>query len=692
MNYHIFIDETGSFGKRSVTKNNTNFVAGWVCEGRFTSRLEDFLRDVALPCNRDITKTLGENYTLKIPDHLHFIPLHIPGERKNADSKIRIPVGMVQPVVSAIFDGLQTRMLFAFRSTGFPRYYSNEQGAYIDILRATLLQVLDNISIGEKDRIEITIASRRIKLLMGEYGFNNCSDYERSICHNLLDEITRVFNDRGISKKIRISMQSARHSAPLAVADLFCGAFRWRDYDYLEALSKAGKTKRYSIHNAFMYLSNRTVPRLQHIFSEDPVAGMLSCLEHLAGTPNNEELAKAADSMSKRLDKEEKRLFENQIKAFLDEKLINAPNRYENLNFILTFMEETEKRFKSIGIRTLTARSRIRISCHRGETDLKDVQNYLGLLETRGGEIFGSMYGAAQERLETVLIMVQAAAFNTFRFEEVENILSEEMKRYSLLFPVRNGIIDEARARLEGTLGQMYAFLCDYPDGEVYHKEAETYLKQSIAHCADNSPFWVQGMGYLTTLYFKRGKFEKAVENFLKETSSKTGREKDIFILSKTDDFQSGKGDFFLLHRLYLSVLGLKNGIEVIGEQMLGEKLLDKKAVYPRFLSMKWLGVIHAMKGDHESALALFEHALSGEQGDFTLEAIKIPIKLLAHCCKKQLGRRSKLDLKKELYSLEKQVPGTTHNLKYLGIQSDLSWDENRNWYTMANMMPFYYS
>tara|TARA_B100000614_G_C14541725_1_gene490539 strand:- start:792 stop:2255 length:1464 start_codon:yes stop_codon:yes gene_type:complete len=487
-------------------------------------------------------------------------------------------------------------------------------------------------------------------------------------------------------------MQSARHSTPLAIADLFCGAFRWSDHDYLEALRNAGKTKSYSIHNAFMYLSNRTVPRLKHIFREDPVAGLLLCFEHLTGSQDNDELAKTADSMSKRLDKEEQRLFENQIKAFLDEKIINAPNRYENLNFILTFMEEVEKRFKNIGIRTLATRCRIRISCHRGETDLKDFQNYLDLLETRGGEIFGSMYGAAQERLETVLIMVQAAAFNTFRFKEVENILSEEMKRYRILFPVRNGIIDEARARLEGTIGQMYAFLCDYPDGEIYYKEAEAYLKHSIAHCANNSPFWVQGMGYLTTLYFKRSKFEKAVINFLKETNSKNSRENKIFDLSKTDNFQANKGEFFFLHRLYLSALGLKNGIKVSGEQMLGEKLLDKKAEYPRFLSMKWLGVIHAMKGDHESALALFEHALSGGKGDFTIEAIKIPIKLLAHCCKKQLGRRSKLNLKDELFYLEEQVLGITQNLKHLGIQSDLNWDENRNWYKMAEMMPFYYS
>jgi hypothetical protein len=97
------------------------------------------------------------------------------------------------------------------------------------------------------------------------------------------------------------------------------------------------------------------------------------------------------------------------------------------------------------------------------------------------------MYNAAQERLETVLFMVQSAAFNRFRFEEVEAYLCREIERYDRMFPLKEDSIDETRARIEGTIGQMYGFLCDYPEGEIYQGDAELYLKTTNVESFDQN-------------------------------------------------------------------------------------------------------------------------------------------------------------------------------------------------------------
>jgi hypothetical protein len=496
-------------------------------------------------------------------------------------------------MMTSIFDSLNENVLFAFRSTGFPRYYANEQAAYIEILRATVLQILDRIELKKEDSAEFLIASRRIRQLMGEYGFQNSNKYERNICDNLIGEITEVFADKSMAERIKITMESARRSLPLAVADLFCGELREEKNNYLDEYKNQGKVKRFSIHKAFIYLSNRTIPRIRHIFDQDHVLGLLLGFEHLAGNPQNNDLRTAVEGLCRKTDSENSRLFENELKSYLDEKLIQDPNRYENLDFIRSFIDEVQKQLNTRKIEVLSARSRIIISCHKGEVELADVQRYLDFLDKHGAEIFDSMYNAAQERLETVLFMVQTAAFNIFRFEEVEDYLSKEIERYDRMFPLQENPgtearIDETRARLEGTIGQMYGFLCDYPEGEIYHDEAEQHLKNDVNHCVTGSPFWVQGMGYLTSFYFKRGDLEKTAESFILETRSPKSSRKKLFDLSEPDAFSSQKSGFFLLHRLYICVLGLKQNLDITGEDELKDQLLQESTAvnYPVFLTM----------------------------------------------------------------------------------------------------------
>ncbi len=82
---------------------------------------------------------------------------------------------------------------------------------------------------------------------------------------------------------------------------------------------------------------------------------------------------------------------------------------------------------------------------------------------------------------------------------------------------------------------------------------------------------------------------------------------------------------------------------------------------------MKWLGVIYALKGDFETALSLFERSAGDKETDgFTIDVIKLPIKILVHFCRKRLGKRSRFDLQGELDRLETKVQGISKNLEMI--------------------------
>jgi len=692
VNYKIFIDETGNFAKKTRAQRHTDFIAGWVCREKFTFVLKNLLVQTAEPFNREIRENDGDDFILKIPDHLHFIPLHLPEKRIKKDQHIKVPEAKVRDMISAIFAAIEKDVLLVFRSYGFPRYYANEQAAYLEILRAAVLQLLDDLPLQRDDRVHIVIAARRIKSLMGEYGYTNIRQYETYLCESLKKEISESFRSKNMGLP-HITVEDARESAELAAADLFCGALRWADYDYLHAYKNSGKVREYSIHSAFIHIPNRSVPRIAYIFENDPVMGLIQGFLHLAQNPGNAEMENALRSMCAKLTDEDKKDFAKELEYMLHEKVTADPYRYRNLDAFLHLADEIDRFFTEKHIRAVTWKYRIRIMSHKGGTDIETVRGYLNLLDKDGAEIWGSMYHAAQERLETLLFIVQPAAFNVFRFDAVEAYLSEEIRKYETLFPDKRQT-DETRAKLEGTIGQMYGFLCDFPDGEAFFEDALLYLQKDLAHCRKHSHTWFQAAGYLTSLYFKKGDYANALQSFLQETRSENRTEEEVFDLSKQDLFCSKQGDFFLLHRLYLCALGLKNGKTLIGEDYLAEKLLtgENRNQYPVFLSVKWLGVIYALKGNWERAWDLFTSVDTSRTENFTLDVLRLPIRILAHLSARKLGKKSDLDLEKDLRELEKRMPGIRSTLKKLGLENYRNYNDAWDVYEIARIMPFYYS
>jgi hypothetical protein len=374
--------------------------------------------------------------------------------------------------------------------------------------------------------------------------------------------------------------------------------------------------------------------------------------------------------------------------------LVENPFRYQCLDFVETLLDSIAPRIDNDRVQAVVHSFRIKLAGHKGTTDLDNVRRYTEFLDSKGPGVFGGRYPTAQERVETVLSAVQPAAFNRFRFEEVEGYLLEEYRRYLAMHPETHAGTDETLARLEGTLGQMFGFLCDYPGQEGYFEDALRHLKNDVSRCEINSPYWKQGMGYLTTLFFKRGDFDKAVDSFLIETGRRGTPPLSILDLSRTAAFDCERDDFFQLHRIYLCALALKRGMAVSGEEQLKERLLSLQSpdLYPRFQSLKWLGVILAMKGDPKSALELCSAAIGAKEQSFTIEAIKLPIKILLHRCRLITGAESGFDLSIEIERLELKEPGIGTNLARLGINRNAFGDESWDPYRIAGLMPFYFS
>jgi len=686
MNYYVYIDETGSFIK---SKNkDTNYVGGWVCshgtkkiKKQVDDAIQDYITRNALPTQ------------FPIPDYLHFMPLHKLALRKKKDSRIRVPIKYVQPIVTEFFSVMAEKVFLVFRSKGFPRFYANEQAAYIEILRSTIYQLIDDLKLTDKDRLEIVIAARRVKILMGEFGKENIMDYENLLTNALRDELMKYALDaRQLSEKqVKIVVSDARDFMPLAVADMFCGALRWKDHKYLKNFED--KIRHYHINDAFIFIPNRTTSIINNIYENDPGLGILRAFEALSKNINQKELVDCVNNLCRNISDEEKNMFNNELRQFLQEKLIDDPKRYQNLDQTSIFIDEVKQRFpKDYNILATLKFYNIKILSHKGSKNLKPFSDYCRFLDLHGPEAFGNMYMVAQEKIETILTIVQPAAFNIFKFERVEEYLFKEIERYNFIFPDVENRIDEIRARLEGTIGQMYGFLSDYPGKESLFDKALLHLQRDVNLCKKNSPFWKQGMGYLTSLFFRKKMLDKAIQSFMCETNSEKKNESDIYKLSRLHLFDSRKDHYFLLHRLYICALANKiNKTTIESPEKLMEYLLKSNNIseYPVCQSAKWLSVIYAKQDDLENALSILQKIDTNPSHGFAIDIIKLPIKILIHLYQKKLNIESSFDLENELNLLELREKGIKSNLLSLGIHK---FNDDSDYFDVAQVLPYYYA
>jgi hypothetical protein len=242
----------------------------------------------------------------------------------------------------------------------------------------------------------------------------------------------------------------------------------------------------------------------------------------------------------------------------------------------------------------------------------------------------------------------------------------------------------------------MYAFQADFHSDQIYFEMAEDALKSDIALCRPDTPYREQGMGFLTVLYWKAGKLTEAMRQFALESGADPGDSHQIFDLSNVNTFNERGRPFILLHRLQVCALAARagqplSGLDSIKDFLFKECRLDR---YPWVLCAKWAAILLAMAGREEDALAMLREA--GPDGtpedQFTIQLLRLPLKMVQHICRRRLTLRSGFHFGKELERLEQIVEGIGSKIEHLAdgrFDGPVSeWDL----YGAGILLPFNYS
>lgn len=726
--FHVFIDETGTF---SYLQKRNSFVSGWVVADKHEKQLNKTLRKCVNEFNENM-KEKGVGESVLYPNHLHFMPLHYKNRRINSDAGISIDPVHVPILVNSIFNALKDKSLLVFRSSGMPFIIPHEQAGYMEVLRHTLVQLLHDPVFGQDVKIIITIGHRRSKMLYGE-GHKQALNYERHLSEQLSTELLQSFTQKK-RPNIQIIFDDARNIPGLIIADFFCGAFRNDCRGYLKDYNSS-ILRNYYFSKGYRLVGVRAVQQLSFFETIDPVAALVQCMDMLSDDMQNEEIQSLFDGMFQRLDESMKKSFFESAQNFITEIIVGNADRYAQLDHVknmldllrghLTLKIPSGMSPSELRMMAEIQLNEIRIESHKGRTDVSMLQDFLSFLDQYGDLAFENQLAIMQRRIDAILLGIQVSAFNTFRFEEVDGFLREYRDRYKDMFRVelaRTGARDGNLARLEGTLGQMDGFLCDINRevASAHFDAAEDSLKNDIAACVPGSRNWEQGMGYLTALYWKNGDLDKAIPQLLEEAGQPGMNRNNVFNLKNLKALGCEQKPFIFMHRLNICALAQKKGKTITGQDSAADFLLQNKRLsqYPEMLSAKWMAILYGMeaerneknaqaivyKGHDALALDVMERNLcqskrlldaaldGGNDGGYTIQVLRLPLKLCKHLILKKLCQPSQFDCQKEVACLDKIQPGAEHLLKKLGIEKYYGNEDTWNFYDIGTLLPFYYS
>jgi len=202
-------------------------------------------------------------------------------------------------------------------------------------------------------------------------------------------------------------------------------------------------------------------------------------------------------------------------------------------------------------------------------------------------------------------------------------------------------------------------------------------------------------MGYLTALYWKEGDLEKALQQLLCEGGNPGLKPEEIYDLEQIDLLGCKRKPFIFMHRLNICALSQKNGINILNLDSAADFLLKNERLpqYPEMLSAKWLAILYATSGNYRKSIALLNAVLNnGDDSGYTLQVLRLPLKLCRHLILWKLGEPSQFICEQEVARLEQMQPGTEQLLKKLGTekfyQNQIDWD----FYDIGTLLPFYYS
>ena len=699
--YYIFIDETGSF---SYLNKGRSFVAGWVCSKQSKSEIAGKLKADVTHFNNNLdSKKISAQ--VEYPEHLHFMPLHLKNKRNRKDSAINIHSKEAPVLCEKIFESFKSDALIVFRSSGKPAVIANEQACYLDILRNTLVQLIDEPLFTYDCKINIVLGHRRSEIHYGSDGYENLPEFEKYMEQRIADELREAFM-KGKKPVIKVFIGNARKEPGLIMADFFCGAFRWSRNKYLQNYDKK-KLKTYAFASGYRRIGKRLVQQLAYLKEIDPVSAAVQCTQVLAAGPDNDEIKILFNRILSKFDKSQAARFHESMQAYMEETLVKRADRYDYLDemesliqILQTVLPADPKNMKSTELRLKADMMlhEMRISSHRGQTNSMLLQSYMEFLDNYGDLAFNNQMEIMQQKINAALMGAQVGAFNTFRFDDVEKILKHVSDKYYKMFEnefVNDDVKDGNLARLEGTRGQMYAFLHDIEKDGDWYELAETSLKKDVKACLPGTFAWEQGMGYLTALYWKKEELDKSLDSLFIESAASDYEKNNIYNLAQMDIFGGLNKPFILLHRISICALAQKKGKTLTNPYAAKEAILNAGQVYkyPRMLSAKWLAIIFAMQNDFNPAMELLNAALKTDKGnDYTMEVVRLPLKICRHLCLHKLGKKSSFSCEEEVKQLKSIEPDAEETLKKTGIEKYYNNINEMDFYEVGTLLPYYFS
>lgn len=701
-NFFVYIDETGSFSYQGI---QNSFVGGWICknDGQLRQHLEKILKE-------SVTKFNGiqKKKILHYPQDLHFMPMLTPRDKRFAqDQHIKIQHTEAPSFFNEVFERLgQVDSIAVFRSVGGPAIVAHEQAAYMEILRNTLIQLLDHALLPRDYTLTITIARRRTKELTGYLRRQDLPKYEKYLAGKLKDELSATFPGQG-RRTINISFGDGAKNPGLILADFFCGAMKKAPGHYLSRFSLT----KYQFAHGYRVIGPNVMHQVTYLLDQDVSAGILHGLE-IACESNDDNLLSLLQDTYTGLSVNEAGKVHAVLHRHLDNLLIHRPDRYDLLETgksyirsIRQLLPSTPEEMTNDQLRLKAALDlhSIRITSHQGGICSDLVHSYIAFLHDFGARFIKNRMEFMQRLIDGSLIGVQVEAFNRLRFDKVEQNLAPVRDLYDRAYnhlPGLPDMPDENRAKLEGSMGQMYGFLADLAgterEREEYYLQAEKSLKEDITACQPGQPAWIQGMGYLTVLYWKQEDLDKAIPQFFLETeTTDSAIQGNLFHLEHSRCFNCRQSPYFLLHRLNLCALARKNGRQITGLKKIKPYIGDDRQIcyYPRSLSAKWLALLFMYENDYQSALDLLNTVLDpGESHDFTIKFILLPHELLRTLCLHRLGRESSFSLTEEIVTLTEMEPGAETVCRQLDLDRFVNYSSDWDPYEVAALPPYYYA
>lgn len=697
--YSIFIDESGSFQR---TKNRSkDFVGGFVSKNFSNQIVEQKIVNSSNKTNSEIKDILLHFDHNK---HMHFVPLHIQSDIRREFEKINFPIENTKKLVLDIFNSIEENVLFVFRSRGFVRYFLDPESVYTNILRSTLFQVVEDIKHLDDTHnnitINICIASKKAK----ERDYQPEEKFIKSLLLDLKEEISVFDNIR-----FNLEIQKAADNLGLRIADFFCGAMiqQFSSNRYLENYD----IREYPVKH-FSYNINSSLTMFESTYNYDNVLGIILALELITSFKNQELEERLKLEIKEVIDTYENEICE-EIDNTLNQFIILDRDKYTRLDFYKSFIEtintyvysQDNENFNK-KIQLITQKYSIKILSHTGETDLELYHDYLNNLKENGYLIYKTRYLLLQEMLDNVLRAVPIS-FNSFDFQKFEEKINREFDNYKLIIPKDNkDIHDENMAKLEGTVGQMYAFLSDMykisdsTKSNDFFQTSEILLINDLEYCIKDSNAWKKVIGYLISLYFKNRNLNECIKyfNMISESSSTN----NIYNFSELDEVN--EIDFILLQRLYIcSLASKKENKKILNLEILrnNQNLIRNINTFPHFLNAKWIGYLYAEKGEFQTAIDLFEAASEPHKSDeFVIKIIKLSIKLLEYFLRIKVSNNENNiknhyanQIEDKISELENEVPEIKNKLEMLGFNKDLVLNyESKDLFDLSTILPFTYS